>query len=348
MEPERRSARMQKATAKVAEVAVTKKNANAPSCSSQNNEEKIESQLDNVCAACDGPITVSPIGCDICCGKFHDFCCGIPDEAVKIFVDIVQFTGWVCSDCRSTRQQKIAKLEKALANVTDRLSHITATLDSLQEKLQSPTCNTEQTVDGSVTSKSDIEMEIQRTLASEARRKKNVIITGLPEETESGIDDKQAFLTLCENHFSVKPSLSQLGCKRLGDVSLKYSSRKLLVHLTTDSAANDVLAEAKKLRNCEDPVIANTVYINPDQSPAASKLAYERRQKRRAAKERRNAQGTTQEAVAAVESSVVSGDQDFPLLATPTVCEPVVSAKVNQQSHPHGYTVINSSFRANK
>ena len=58
--------------------------------------------------------------------------------------------------------------------------------------------------------------------------------------------------------------------------------RKLLVHLTSENIATDLLVEAKKLRYSDDPILASTVYLNPDMSPAESKLAYERRQQRRA------------------------------------------------------------------
>ena len=47
-----------------------------------------------------------------------------------------------------------------------------------------------------------------------------------------------------------------------------------------------MLAGAKQLRRSYDVKIASTVYISPDLLPADVELAYERRQKRRAAGEK--------------------------------------------------------------
>jgi len=59
------------------------------------------------------------------------------------------------------------------------------------------------------------------------------------------------------------------------------------VHLESESAAADLLKEAKRLRFSDDAVVASSVYINPDWSPAERKLAYAQRQQRRVAKQTR-------------------------------------------------------------
>jgi hypothetical protein len=55
----------------------------------------------------------------------------------------------------------------------------------------------------------------------------------------------------------------------------------LLVKLHSDEAAATLLEAAPELRHSSDEFIANNVYINPDLSPLAAKLAYEDRVKRR-------------------------------------------------------------------
>jgi len=95
------------------------------------------------------------------------------------------------------------------------------------------------------------------------------------------------FLCLCEENLSVKPVLSKLGCRRLGTRTNGQRPRKLLVHLESESAAADLLKEAKRLRFSDDAVVASSVYINPDWSPAERKLAYAQRQQRRVAKQTR-------------------------------------------------------------
>jgi len=50
----------------------------------------------------------------------------------------------------------------------------------------------------------------------------NVVVCGLPERcdtTNQQQSDEAAFNRLCEEHLSVKPSLSQKGCKRLGKLT---------------------------------------------------------------------------------------------------------------------------------
>jgi len=133
--------------------------------------------------------------------------------------------------------------------------------------------------------KTDIALEVHRTLAESSVRKQNVVVTGLPESSD--ITDEQAFLALCEENFSVKPHISNLGCRRLGKVYEQYKSRKRLVHLRSEKVARDVLGEAKKLRNSDNEAVASSVYINPDWSPAESALAYENRQRKRMARQKR-------------------------------------------------------------
>ena len=61
----------------------------------------------------------------------------------------------------------------------------------------------------------------------------------------------------------------------------------MLVRLRSEELASSLLHEPPRLRNSTDPYIAANVYINQDLSPAAAKLAYETRVKRREANQRR-------------------------------------------------------------
>jgi len=137
---------------------------------------------------------------------------------------------------------------------------------------------------------SSVSLEVHRTLTDINRRKRNVVVCGLPESScysnNQGLDDETAFLRLCEEHLSTKPSLSIKGCIRLGkltDNNLK--PRRLLVHLTSEENALCLLSDAKNLRRSDEPYIAQSVYINPDMSPTQAKLAFEKRAKKRAQRE---------------------------------------------------------------
>jgi len=124
-------------------------------------------------------------------------------------------------------------------------------------------------------------MIVHRTLNDVSRRKKNVIITGLMEEKDAGKNDYDIFGEFCENFMPIKPSLpSSNCCKRIGR-SIDGRPRRLLVHLQSKEAADELLEIAPLLRHCDDSYVAANVFINEDLSPAEAKLAYEARQKRR-------------------------------------------------------------------
>jgi len=56
------------------------------------------------------------------------------------------------------------------------------------------------------------------TVRDTARRKRNVIISSLPEPTN--IDDRTSFLNIYSEHLSVKPHLSTDSCIRIGIANL--------------------------------------------------------------------------------------------------------------------------------
>ena len=115
---------------------------------------------------------------------------------------------------------------------------------------------------------------VHRTLFDAERRRKNVIVSGLKEDS----DDRSAFLQLCESHFSVKPAISEHDCKRLGNRRDINKPRLLLVRLRYENIASTILHEAKRLRNSQD---TQNIFINPDLSREAAKAAFEARQRAR-------------------------------------------------------------------
>ena len=115
------------------------------------------------------------------------------------------------------------------------------------------------------------------TLDDVWRRKRNVVVSGLPEETTTS-DDRQAVLQLCKAHLPIKPVLRD--CVRLG-IPVSGQPRRLLIRLESEEAASTILKSAPSLRRSTDEWIVKSAFINPDLSPAAAKVAYEQRQLRR-------------------------------------------------------------------
>ena len=118
---------------------------------------------------------------------------------------------------------------------------------------------------------------VHRTLNNATRRKKDIIVTGLPETGSVG-GDRNEFLQLCERNLTIKPFVADNGCIRIG----KSNPRRMLVKLSSEEVAATILRDAPRLRQWSySQNIASSVYINPDLSPAAAKRAYETRQLRR-------------------------------------------------------------------
>jgi len=60
---------------------------------------------------------------------------------------------------------------------------------------------------------------VQKTINDSAWRKRNIIITGLPEQEDG--DDTSLFLTFCEQQLPVKPAVTEQRCIRLGKKSVR-------------------------------------------------------------------------------------------------------------------------------
>jgi len=124
-------------------------------------------------------------------------------------------------------------------------------------------------------------MIVHRTLGDMSRRKRNVVVTGLPEEEETGVEDVATFLEFSAAYLPVKPMLADgRCCTRIGKSS-QGRPRRLLVRLHSEEAANDLLQAAPSLRHSTDDYIRTNIFINADLSPSAAKLAYEARKRRR-------------------------------------------------------------------
>lgn len=232
------------------------------------------------CFVCRSTITGREyVKCDICEGRFHLDCSGIPVSVQQSFLQIAESVGWTCCPCRSTARMTIQKLQAGLTELTETVAKLKKDLSELKNtsKFDDVTGDdtevpASQACDGSV----HIRTVVHKALQDINRRKSNVVVTGLPED--DNVDDTEQFVDLCENNLSCKPLV--LKTVRLGKRSVD-KTRKLLVRLRDDSAAMEVLKVAHQLRKSTDQNIARQVYINEDLSPEAAKLAYEARQRRR-------------------------------------------------------------------
>ena len=267
-----------------------------------------DTDSDDLCMRCHEPAVQNKITCDICHEHFHGMCTGISVDVYTVLMSIFNAVGWVCPDCRAASNSKLTNLQSSLSRTNDELSVMRALIADLKQEIDSVKANTEHAATTQNYSDSAqptigppdaLIKEISQVVSDLNRRKKNIIISGLPEpigtnESDKRQADQMAFVHLCEEHLDTKPSLSHLGCRRLGKPEIFVNKpRKLLVCLTSETSASNILKSAKMLRSCDDTSIASHVYINPDLSPADSKIAFERRQRKRQSRQDQIAQSTT-------------------------------------------------------
>ena len=205
-----------------------------------------------------------------------------------------------------------SELQSKLIVVEDQVSQLIAKVAELEHKLNSKLENStcvSHLVDCSKTAASNtgvshpvhtvanmtaasmsdlVKLEVCRTLQDVNKHKLNVVVSGIPEmggncynDSDDGDNRKHdcdAFIQFCEENLAVKPPLGHKGCKRLGK-RIDHRPRKLLVHLTSETSAANLMTASKTLRRTAETA---NFYINPDLSPAEAQVAYELWQKRRA------------------------------------------------------------------
>jgi len=264
--------------------------------------------------------TGDSIDCSDCKLSFHLSCCGLPQQHHANALLFLRVLDWKCDGCRQAFSGRVNDLEQLVKKQEVKIASLTKMLNNLKLSKANashsdthdtsmgplPVGSTEPSTESKETNdsghkawtKAQVVTLIAKTVNDKDRRKRNVIVSGIPESTPEA--DQRTFLSICEQYLSTKPAISSLGTKRLGKASPNASKhRRLLVHLETESAATTILQSARRLRDADDASIADHVFINPDLSIADQKEAFDRRLKRRA----RQAAGTVDQNVAGTSST---------------------------------------------
>ena len=196
--------------------------------------------------------------------------------------------------------------------VTDAAAAVSAIPTDLEHQI------TRATTDDKPDDKQDQRMRvvIHQTLRDAAKRKRNIVVTGMPEEPAT--NDRETFTDICERCLSTKPFV--VSCERLG-AAMEGRNRKLLVRLTSDAAATELLQSAHQLHRAADQSVSS-IYFNPDLSPAEAKLAFEERKRRRERTAQRRVQSrssvelrkTSSEFAASLLPPHTSGQSGFDLV----------------------------------
>jgi hypothetical protein len=240
------------------------------------------------------------IRCDICNQFYHQKCTTINKKTFEKFILLIDVTGWVCDSCKQLARSVSQRLETAIARLAEDVATLKCDISDMKtsaviKQTESVTVSANQTSTHSNTHQNANDDDydarttliVQRALNDVARRKRNVVVCGMPEINDS--DDRTEFLKLCEDHLTVKPAIADNCCIRLGKKS-PGKPRQLLIKLHSEEAANSLIQSAPLLRHSST---TRHIYINADLSPAAAKLAFEARKSRREARSSRSSNGNS-------------------------------------------------------
>ena len=137
------------------------------------------------------------ISCDICQYAYHQQCTQLSAKVFDKFISLRQSVGWVCDDCKLTAQSLKSQLQSANAHLAEQIAEMKSDIESLKSQSGAVNNNIAQSLppDPQLSRDSDkrLTMIVHRTLGDVSRRKRNVVVCGLPEgQTPS--DDREAFL----------------------------------------------------------------------------------------------------------------------------------------------------------
>ena len=118
--------------------------------------------------------------------------------------------------------------------------------------------------------------------SNQKRRSSSLIVSGLqPNNSKS---DSLLFSQLVLNEFGLQPDITYI--KRLGQ-PLPEKTRPLLVALRSIDQTQQIIKSARKLRQSENSLVRDGVYISPNLTKAEAAAAYQLRTQRRQAAQRR-------------------------------------------------------------
>ena len=111
----------------------------------------------------------------------------------------------------------------------------------------------------------------------------NVVISGLPVNQLSS--DKSSVCKLLANELNLHVNVVK--CRRLGKI-VSGKTQALLVSLNSVDEADQVMANAKRLRGSSDTTVRDGIYINRHLTAAESRAAYQLRCQRRQSAQQRS------------------------------------------------------------
>ena len=248
---------------------------NASNTGNTSNAGKFTILHSSSCAVCEEAVSVSSVlKCKTCDCSYHPSCVDIDDDVFQVLHPILPVVGWVCPNCVSHISEKRKSVDKDIQSLTDAVRKLEENHRILSQKVESSMQAV--TSDATPAIPTNITKVVSDTVKDQLRRKKNIIVSGLPESAD--VSDALALQEVCEDHLLCKPWLDANKMRRIG----KSTPRRLLVTLSSEQAATELLHAARSnLRGADPSSAVSRIYFNPDLSPDESRKAYLQRQERR-------------------------------------------------------------------
>jgi len=118
------------------------------------------------CTVCNNSCTGGSLVCDICLNVYDQQCSTLPTDVFNILLSIVQSSGWVCMDCRSSCRDQIKQLHAAQAKMAEKLAEIEISLTAESTVYRIDNCHADQSTPvHSLNSVHDIPLIVEKNAA---------------------------------------------------------------------------------------------------------------------------------------------------------------------------------------
>jgi hypothetical protein len=239
------------------------------------------------CPACKSAVgaKVPSIDCDICGCWYHAKCTELSAEVFDVLVGIAAATGWVCVTCRSSSREAFRALQGGQAKLAEEVAALTVANEQLAARMDALEGNRLSDANSVGVGHGPVNDEfkeiVRKEVAAEARdkekRRKNIIVSGLPISSTSSAHIE--FTSLCESHLGCKPLIAPENCSVI-DKPVTGKIPRLKITFASEHTRDDILARGRSLRLVDDSAV-RSIYLNPDLTQAEAKTAYEERVRRR-------------------------------------------------------------------
>jgi len=144
------------------------------------------------------------ISCDVCHDCYHSNCSGLSTDTFERLIAIINEARWVCPCCRNDNCNRLTSTRTTLTRTTEQIADMQTVITTLESEIDSlkasittplppppPPLHSEPTsVSAGICGGDELDpgkavkVEIRKTITDLSWRKKNVVISGLPDPSD--------------------------------------------------------------------------------------------------------------------------------------------------------------------